>query len=401
MATETGGAARQPAEENNSDANTDAVTLSVTQETSAEQRPSQPPSYDSIYKDGPPSEYLQQSNAYIIATPSVPPPLPSPLMAEIERDRVHRERNRQKMGPSLSQRTRVKLVGCVIFGIMAVVVIAVVLSRDHKSKGSETSGWNAWSDYGSCSHTCDRGVQYRTRSCQAPGYCAGTSSNSRFCKMKDCLLQAGSEYAWSAWTPCSVSCGTGTQFKFQYCKDGFTCDDFYADKPESRECNTQLCEAQEDDDEEAFPEPEPNKPKYSSWEAWTPCSKSCGSGLKSRSRTCEDPPYLCSGVDSETTCCNIEPCVEETAWIGDWSNCSSKCGVGVSHRRYNFSYDQVKYVEKPCYTPCLGESNWMPWGCWVCIGQTSYRNRTCDKLGPNSCAGEPVQGDGTCRFDNY
>ena len=52
---------------------------------------------------------------------------------------------------------------------------------------------------------------------------------------------------------------------------------------------------------------------WSNWENYGPCSKTCGSGSRTRTRTCNDPapaeggkPYIGSG--SETQACNVKVC---------------------------------------------------------------------------------------------
>ena len=52
---------------------------------------------------------------------------------------------------------------------------------------------------------------------------------------------------------------------------------------------------------------------WSSWSAWGTCSKSCGGGTQTRTRTCTNPaPYCgglsCSGASSEDQSCNTQIC---------------------------------------------------------------------------------------------
>ncbi|KAG8508993.1 LOW QUALITY PROTEIN: SCO-spondin, partial [Galemys pyrenaicus] len=61
------------------------------------------------------------------------------------------------------------------------------------------------------------------------------------------------------------------------------------------------------------------------WEAWGPCSISCGGGHRSRRRSCVDPPPKnggapCSGVSQEGAPCNLQPCAG-----------GRDCGPGLVH----------------------------------------------------------------------
>ena len=54
---------------------------------------------------------------------------------------------------------------------------------------------------------------------------------------------------------------------------------------------------------------------YSSWSVYSVCTKTCGIGTQSRTRTCNDPAPQhggmdCSqlGMDTEVKECNKEPC---------------------------------------------------------------------------------------------
>jgi len=56
---------------------------------------------------------------------------------------------------------------------------------------------------------------------------------------------------------------------------------------------------------------------WSAWSAWGSCSKTCGTGTQTRTRTCNNPAPAnegsdCSGPASETQDCNIAPCPSNT-----------------------------------------------------------------------------------------
>ena len=53
--------------------------------------------------------------------------------------------------------------------------------------------------------------------------------------------------------------------------------------------------------------------KWSTWEEYSNCTKTCGTGQKSRTRTCTDPAPSgrgknCVGSTSETIECNTNAC---------------------------------------------------------------------------------------------
>ncbi|XP_065911543.1 scavenger receptor cysteine-rich domain superfamily protein-like [Dysidea avara] len=101
--------------------------------------------------------------------------------------------------------------------------------------------------------------------------------------------------AWSNYSMCTATCGGGIQVRTRTC-DGMGCDD--VDTIETRPCNTNCC------------------PVDGGWSEYTsegPCSVTCGSGCKSFTRNCTNPPPSCGGkqCDGPTTVirqCDLKPC---------------------------------------------------------------------------------------------
>ncbi|XP_072016215.1 uncharacterized protein [Amphiura filiformis] len=92
--------------------------------------------------------------------------------------------------------------------------------------------------------------------------------------------------AFSAWSPCSQSCGGGTKTRTMTCSDNGACS---GSSSESEDCKTQIC------------------PYWSAFTAWSSCSQSCGGGTRTRTRTCSDSG-ACSGSSSESEGCNTQIC---------------------------------------------------------------------------------------------
>ena len=52
---------------------------------------------------------------------------------------------------------------------------------------------------------------------------------------------------------------------------------------------------------------------YGPWSAWSSCTKTCGGGVQSRSRECNDPVpdpdgLPCVGPSNDTEACNVDVC---------------------------------------------------------------------------------------------
>ena len=72
---------------------------------------------------------------------------------------------------------------------------------------------------------------------------------------------------------------------------------------------------------------------------WSDCSKKCGVGTQTRTRSCTNPTPQhggkeCEGDSTETQECNTHRCPVGGGWtdFGDWSDCSKECGVGTQTR---------------------------------------------------------------------
>uniref|UniRef100_A0AAQ4S2M9 ADAM metallopeptidase with thrombospondin type 1 motif 7 n=1 Tax=Gasterosteus aculeatus aculeatus TaxID=481459 RepID=A0AAQ4S2M9_GASAC len=122
--------------------------------------------------------------------------------------------------------------------------------------------------------------------------------------------------------PCSTSCGLGAIWRTLACSTGPDSDCDPAKRPApAQRCYLRPC---------------------STWklEEWGKCSRSCGSGLKSREVQCFDlrdrrplRPFHCRAVSSRPQTqmsCNIQPCLEW--YTSSWGQCSEVCGGGEQQR---------------------------------------------------------------------
>ena len=138
--------------------------------------------------------------------------------------------------------------------------------------------WSPWSEWASCSQTCNNGSQKRTRNCTNPPQanngkpCNGTAVETKICNLWLCpglfiqknnrpnvwakalhfnsffffpdFIVNGNWTPWSEWGPCSQSCGNGFQKRMRSCtnpppaNNGKTCNGTVM---ETKTCNTRLC----------------------------------------------------------------------------------------------------------------------------------------------------------------
>lgn len=153
---------------------------------------------------------------------------------------------------------------------------------------------------------------------QWPNFPPLTGSFAGCCEIPKCYIpriQIRNSYSeiasyttlWTTWSPCSTTCGGGTQTKRRFCI-GEVCG---PPEEQKRPCNVLPC------------------PVYGPWSEYTICSATCGRGRKLRTRVCAGPGQ-CSGPASETTRCMAGKCPRLVK--GNWSACSTTCGEGTQTR---------------------------------------------------------------------
>nr|XP_036865807.1 hemicentin-1 [Manis javanica] len=266
---------------------------------------------------------------------------------------------------------------CVARNLMGSVLVRVpVTVQVH-------GGFSPWSAWRPCSVTCGKGTQKRSRLCSNPfpanggKLCQGSDSETRNCQQELCPVD-GSWSEWSPWEECTRSCGRGNQTRTRSCNNpsaqygGRPCE---GNAVEIIMCNSRPC---------------PVHGAWSTWQPWGTCSRSCGKGTQTRSRLCNNPPPLfdgsyCHGVETQMQVCNERHCPVDGKWASwtMWSACSVSCGGGARQRTRACSDPVPQYGGSKCEgsdvqsdfcnsDPCPTHGNWSPWSGW---GTCS---RTCD-----------------------
>ncbi|XP_065181025.1 hemicentin-1-like [Sycon ciliatum] len=206
------------------------------------------------------------------------------------------------------------------------VVVFVLLVTLATSPAAAQPG--PWSQYSACSVSCGDmgGTQVRNRTCLNPGLtngCMGAQlSEEVSCNVGvPCFTLT----EWSGFAPCSVSCGQGMQTRMRMCLDS-TSNCNGAALSQTQTCSRGSC---------------PVNGNWSPWSPWS-CSTTCGGGVRSRTRTCDNPPASAGGVNcsgnamqANLTLCNVAPCPIDGGWSSwtPWA-CNASCGgnLGVQVR---------------------------------------------------------------------
>ncbi|KAJ8333310.1 hypothetical protein SKAU_G00422060 [Synaphobranchus kaupii] len=111
--------------------------------------------------------------------------------------------------------------------------------------------WEEWSPWSLCSVTCGRGSRTRTRSCVAPQHggktCGGPELQSKLCNIAVCP-GGGNWGSWSQWGSCSRTCDSGWQRRLRMCQgvglQGYPCE---GSGEEVTSCNDKKCPAPHQD----------------------------------------------------------------------------------------------------------------------------------------------------------
>ncbi|WAR29734.1 HMCN1-like protein, partial [Mya arenaria] len=294
--------------------------------------------------------------------------------------------------------------------------------------------WAIWSRWTACSTTCGTGHKSRTRSCTSPRpsgggqYCTGTDHSSASCLTKICPALQNHKYlqmtqdrdllylvnggwgTWTTWGSCDKSCDTGHQSRTRDCTHpapkygGANCTGDYLS---TKTCLLKHCSVDG---------------HWGSWSAYGACAVTCGSGKKTRHRSCDKPApahggHTCSGSSTSDTTCLLGDCPVDGHW-GSWSSygaCTVTCGTGKKARHRSCDSPAPAHGGQSCSGSSTSDTTCSlaacpvngQWGTWSAYGACSVtcgagnkgRHRSCDSPAPahggHSCSG-PSTSDDTC-----
>uniref|UniRef100_T1JMY3 ADAMTS cysteine-rich domain-containing protein n=1 Tax=Strigamia maritima TaxID=126957 RepID=T1JMY3_STRMM len=207
----------------------------------------------------------------------------------------------------------------------------------YEKRAEIETGWSAWSEWTTCSRTCDGGAAHQLRRCNARQGCRGEGIRYMICNMQSCpeptdfrvqqcssyndIPYQGRLYDWEphydSQEPCALSCRVvGQSIVTQLAPkvlDGTRCRDGSLDMCINGKCQVDACGICGGDDSSCV------KPNFF-WEetATSSCSATCGGGAQRIKAVCKNKrtgeevdERLCDlskKPPSRTRPCNTDKC---------------------------------------------------------------------------------------------
>lgn len=251
------------------------------------------------------------------------------------------------------------------------------VSTSKSCTGGEPRAWSSWGGWSNCDTNCGSGSRVRRRSCV--GTCGSCTSGTNK-ETESCSVGVPRTWTnWGAYGGCSAHCGAGVRTRHRLCSG--TCGACSGSPGSS---STIYCSV--------------GTPRsWSSWGGWGSCSTECGTGLRTRARSCSvgNCGTCNTGHATETRECDVGIAAAWTQW-GSWSDCSTACGAGSTMRTRTCAGTcegacSLGATEQDTASCLLAEprawESWQPWGpCVGCgIGEQN-RTRACTGTCEGSCA---------------
>ncbi|XP_071421021.1 hemicentin-1 [Pithys albifrons albifrons] len=208
--------------------------------------------------------------------------------------------------------------------------------------------WSPWLPWGPCSETCGKGTQSRARVCASPApahggaRCRGPNTQLQLCQLRRCPVD-GRWAPWGSWGACSVSCGGGSRHRARLCSD--PAPQFGGHQCEGSDAQVDFCNS----------DPCPVHGNWGPWSSWGTCSRTCNGGQSRRHRSCDHPRPAsggrgCPGPDVQSQRCGTDLCPVDGSWgqWQAWSPCSASCGGGEQSRERQCSSPAPLHRGRPC-----------------------------------------------------
>lgn len=255
--------------------------------------------------------------------------------------------------------------------------------------------WKPWSQWSSCSASCDDGYRWKSRTILRQASSNGLPAEGDSREVEKCFqgipcsLKVDCEFEdWSVWASCSATCDGIAARQRGIHKP--VVDKWAATSINGAECKGAVSEVKPCHDIAGCNKIAPAC-VLSDWTAFTHCSVTCGTGQKRRNRATLHG--LCEDALSETAGCNVGPCIQpiDCTWEpwADWGACDVCDGERHRSRLFNargeFGGTECREADAnevgKCPRSCKGTylcswAQWSAWGtCSTSCGRAGKRTR--------------------------
>ncbi|XP_046747720.1 spondin-1-like isoform X2 [Diprion similis] len=296
-------------------------------------------------------------------------------------------------------------------------------SPEGPREACQVSDWGQW---GQCSRSCGNGKKLRQRYYLDPDAALAASCKKKLSDRSDCRIERCPGRTpgvceleeWSSWSSCSTTCGPGVKTRSRKFRDRKT-RKYCMHNAERHEleltldCENEPCPDVDPDAEEVsesaenavdgFAQEAPvleewtqcPKDRFTEWSMWSPCSSSCGPGVKLRSRLLKKS--WSDMEDSEER--NLEECkTEQAACVAAIPTCdfseemarsicseppvSGNCNANIMRVYFDSTSNECRRFD---YTGCGGNRNNFP--------TEQDCNTVCNKYQMGEITDKPYLGD--------